>query len=223
MVSKAVIWIEQGSGIGANDEIECLFNPEQLSIAKSVQWEADTANYVNAPKMYFKKGGSATLDLELMFDTTDTGSSVATYTKDLLRLTEQNDAFPTPDAKVKRPPTVHFHWGEFTSFESYVKQVSVTYTYFASDGTPLRAKAKVSLEQAEEDNTWLAQNPTSGTPDPHRVHVLQVGETLDGLASTYYGDPTQWRTIADANRADDPLRIPPGTRLKVPLGGEATS
>ena len=102
-----------------------------------------------------------------------------------------------------------------------MKSVSVTYTYFAADGTPLRAKAKVSLEQSEDDNTWLAQNPTSGTPHPHRVHVLQVGQTLDALATLYYDNPTRWRIIAKANAITDPLRVPPGTVLTVPLSGEA--
>jgi hypothetical protein len=221
MVTKAVIWIEPGSDIAPDDTIECLFNPEEFSLAKSTDWSAEDTKYVNAPKMTFNKGGASSLDLELIFDTTDVGTTVAGYTKQLLRLLERNPNLPSEQSAVKRPPTVRFHWGEFTSFESYVKSVSVTYTYFSAAGTPLRAKAKVSLEQSEDDNTWLAQNPTSGTPHPHRVHVLQTGETLDALAALYYDNPTRWRIIAAANGVTDPLRVRPGTALTVPLSGEA--
>ncbi len=222
MVTKAALVLEPNSKIAPKDTIKCLFNPEQFSLAKSVSWVAADTKYVNAPKMAFTKGGSSTLDLELIFDTTDTGKTVTTFTDQLLRLTEVNDNLPTPGSAVHRPPTVRFTWGEFQSFEAYVKQVSITYTYFSADGVPLRAKAKVGLEQAEDDDTWLPQNPTSGTPNPHRVHVFQTGESLDSLATKYYGDPTQWRTIAEANRIDDPLQIPPGTAIKVPLNGEVS-
>ncbi|NEE52104.1 LysM peptidoglycan-binding domain-containing protein, partial [Streptomyces sp. SID8455] len=31
-----------------------------------------------------------------------------------------------------------------------------------------------------------------------------------------YGDATAWRTIADANNIDDPMRLIPGSELLVP-------
>lgn len=220
-VTKALIKIEPNTNIAPKNTIECLFNPEQLSISKSVTWSADDTPFVNAPTMSFRSGGAATLDLELMLDTTDTGDPVTTYTNQLLKLTEINDALPKPSAAIKRPPTVHFLWGDFVSFESYVKSLSITYTYFASDGTPLRANAKLSLEQAEDDRpNWPNQNPTSGTPQPHRVHVVQAGETIDNLAVTYFGKPDRWKLLAELNDIDDPLRLAPGTRLRVPVREE---
>lgn len=61
-------------------------------------------------------------------------------------------------------------------------------------------------------------------------HVVSIGDRLDGLAARYYGRPTQWWQICDANPdvlspldllADPPLRttqIP----LTLPPGGPAT-
>ena len=60
------------------------------------------------------------------------------------------------------------------------------------------------------------QNPTSGTPSPERTHQVQPGETLDRIAATHYGDPTQWKDIAAANAIEDPLSVPPGTILSIP-------
>ncbi|MDQ1739694.1 MAG: hypothetical protein QOE53_1346, partial [Pseudonocardiales bacterium] len=60
------------------------------------------------------------------------------------------------------------------------------------------------------------QNPTSGTPRPHRVHRVQPGETLDRIAARYYGDSTRWRSLAAANNVEDPLAMRPGALLSVP-------
>jgi nucleoid-associated protein YgaU len=62
----------------------------------------------------------------------------------------------------------------------------------------------------------VRQNPTSGTPHPHRTHVVSPGETLDRIAAVYYGDGTRWRAIAVANGISDPLAIAPGTLLSIP-------
>ena len=77
-----------------------------------------------------------------------------------------------------------------------VASLTITFVYFAADGTPLRAKANMSLTQYEPDDTWPAQNPTSGTPKPAAAHQIQPGENLALIAARYYGDATKWRPIA---------------------------
>ena len=91
-----------------------------------------------------------------------------------------------------RPPWVKFRWGTHVhSFKAVVKSTEVTFTYFSSDGVPLRANVELSLEQYEPDGNWGPQNPTSGTPKPNRTHQVNVGDTLDRIAARYYGDATQ--------------------------------
>ena len=220
-VEKAWIEVETGANIGTGGTITCMFNPEKLNLSKSASWmRKKGTSGGNAPSMEFSEGEASSLTLDLTLDTSDTGESVTRYTDMVLKLMEVNDALPTQSAIKKRPPWVRFHWGDWHSFKSYVKSANLSFTYFSSSGVPLRATAAVSLEQVEDDPSWLPQNPTSGTPEPHQVHDLQVGETLDRLAARYYGQSTRWRVIADANGIDDPLRLAPGTRLKVPLAGD---
>ena len=88
----------------------------------------------------------------------------------------------------------------------------------------LRSQLDALEVQFQEDANWGPQNPTSGTPDPHRVHQVERGETLDRLAASYYGDSTQWRLIARANGIEDPLALEPGAILVIPklkAGGRA--
>jgi hypothetical protein len=115
-----------------------------------------------------------------------------------------------------RPPTVTFHWGDLHSFKAVVQGLRLSFTYFSSTGVPLRANMELELRQYEPSQAFGPQNPTSGTPKPHRVHRVQPGETLDRISARYYGDSTRWRLLANANGLEDPLAVRPGALLTIP-------
>src|SRR6266513_1031339 len=64
---KAFIEPEHG------DNIACLFNPAELTIAKSNQWAEVKAPGRNTPKLTFAQGQPGTISMELTLDTTDSG------------------------------------------------------------------------------------------------------------------------------------------------------
>ena len=209
---KAALEPEQG------EPIECLFNPAELTLSKSNSWTAKPAKGKNTPPLRFQEGKSGSLSMSLILDTTHDGSPVTAHTNRLLSLMRVDESLPGSDRSNNRarPPWVRFRWGGFHSFKAVLEQLSLTFTYFASDGTPLRAKADVTLTQYEDEQAWGPQNPTSGTPTPHRLHHVVPGETLDRIAATYFGDATRWRMIAEANGVTDPLRLPAGKALVIP-------
>jgi hypothetical protein len=208
----------------AGDAIECLFNPAELKLSKSNTWTPSKAKGKNTPPLRFQEGKSGSLSMTLTLDTTDTGEPVTKHTSRLLALMRVDDSLPGSDRQSNRarPPWVRFRWGDFHSFKAVVEQLQVTFTYFAISGTPLRAKADVTLTQCEDEEAWAKQNPTSGTPAPHRVHHVVPGETLDRIAAVHFGDATRWRLIADANGVTDPLRLRPGDALVIPELGAVT-
>ncbi|MBV9173446.1 MAG: LysM peptidoglycan-binding domain-containing protein [Chloroflexi bacterium] len=60
-----------------------------------------------------------------------------------------------------------------------------------------------------------------GTPDAsgNRTYEVQSGDTLGTIAQKFYGDPTQWRPIYDANKdaiGSDPDQLKLGMQLKIP-------
>jgi nucleoid-associated protein YgaU len=213
--AKALLKTERGQ------EIKCMFNPAELTISKSNTWNPVEAKGKNAPELRFSAGQSATLTLALTFDTTSEGKSVTEYTDALLGMmkVDKKLAGSDPSKNKARPPWVEFHWGKTKSFKAIVERLQIRFTYFASSGMPLRAKADVSLKQWNDDDALPLQNPTSSTPSLHTVHQLRPGETLDRIAAAHYGDATRWRVIAEANDILDPLRLPAGTALAIPEQG----
>lgn len=212
-LQKAYIETETGG------KIDCMFNPAKLSFSLSNDWSADRLPGQNTPTMKYGGGQSGTFDLSLVFDTTSTGKTVTDYTNKIIGLMKVDESIGnTNSAKTNgRPPWVKFHWGtHLHSFRAVITSANVTYTYFSSDGMPLRATVDVQLSQFEPDDNWGKQNPTSGTPTPERTHQVQVGDSLDRIAARYYSDSTKWRGIASVNGITDPLDLKPGRILTIP-------
>ena len=212
MAQKAYLMTEK------NVKIPCMFNPAELQISRSNSWSGDTRRGQDAPELEFGGGEAATMGLDLMFDTTAEGKPVTNYTNKLLDLMKIDTSLAGYDEAKNngRPPWVKFHWGDMHSFKAIIESVDIRFTYFSSTGMPMRASVDMSLKQFEPDANWGPQNPTSGTPNPHRVHRVQKGETLDRISARHYGDSTKWRLIAEANGITDPLALRPGAFLNIP-------
>lgn len=203
----------------SNQTIECMFNPDKFGFAMSNRWESNRVPGVGSPSLRYAGGNSGAFDLDLVFDTTADGTSVTTHTNKLLKLMEVDETLQSFDQSrnTGRPPWVTFHWGtNVHTFKAIITNLKVTFTYFSNEGLPLRASVQASFEQFEPDANWTRQNPTSGTPTPHRTHQVGPGDTLDRIAARYYGDATMWRRIAAANGIHDPLAISPGQILAIP-------
>ncbi|MGH9125324.1 MAG: LysM peptidoglycan-binding domain-containing protein [Acidimicrobiales bacterium] len=209
---KAFLKTEDGT------EIPCMFNPESLSVSRSNSWQSSSAPGRGVPTLRYEGASSGTFSLSLFFDTTDDGTAVTTHTSKLLKLMEVDSGLPgSSDATQNaRPPWVVFNWGDLHSFKAVITSLSLNFTYFSATGVPLRAKADLSLTQYQEELAFGPQNPTSGTPFPHRTHRVQPGETLDRISAMHYGDATMWRRIASANGIEDPLALRAGTLLAIP-------
>jgi hypothetical protein len=209
---KAFLETESG------DRIPCLFNPSQFTVGRRNDWSADPMPGKGVPTLSYSGARSSWMTVDLVFDTTADGSAVTVHTGKILQLMDVDPTLAGADAATHnvRPPFVTFHWGDLHSFKAVVAELEMTFTYFSSTGTPLRANMRLKLQQYEESKAFGPQNPTSGTPRPHRVHRIQPGETLDRIAARYYGDATRWRALASANGIEDPLTLRPGGMLSIP-------
>ena len=206
-------------------EIECQFNPSELKIVKEVSWDDEALSpSFNSPWMQFAGGKAATYDLSLFFDSyafespagTSNPKDVRELTNQLLRLTLRGAGYSMFLVPYSAPPMVTFIWGKITLFSAVVEKVEITYTMFASDGLPIRAKADVSFKQQDfMDDILPAQNPTSRT-DSRKTRRINSSQRLDQIAHEEYGDSRYWRLLAEANGLDDPFQLVDGQLLVIP-------
>lgn len=64
----------------------------------------------------------------------------------------------------------------------------------------------------------LAQQPsTNASTLPVLQHRVRNGDTLEQLAQRYLGDARLWQQLQTYNQGIDPLRLPPGQVLDIPL------
>jgi hypothetical protein len=210
---------------GDGDPIDCWFNPKEYTIAKSNQWKVDPVVGTALPTAQFGGGQPRKLSLQLLFDSTDSDSlDVSDVTARLFRMMEVQASLGSGHGKNSgRPPMVTFVWGSTVTFKAVADNLSVQYTLFRPDGTPVRAQAQLSLIQAEKamdkssgKGSSRPQNPTTRAQPGLGSHIVRDGDSLASIAFAHYRDPTRWRAIAEANGIDDPLHLRRGAVLSIP-------
>lgn len=176
---------------GKGERIPIHFNPVSLeySITNTLQEHGEDK------KQYVAKS-TAKLTMDLIFDTTDTGTDVRLHTQKIAKLME-----PTQEiaGEKKAPEVVMFDWGTF-QFRGMVESYKETIDFFAPGGVPLRAAINLSLTRQEkvfENERNSAKNPQ---PEP-LVTVPVAGETMTDIATTA-GNPTAGRNAAAWNNQE---------------------
>jgi nucleoid-associated protein YgaU len=202
------------------DKIKCLFRPKEYTFTKTNSWPKDQKGGKNTPAINFGGGQPATLQMELLFDTYADGKDVRDeYVNKLWALMYVDEKKAKKEKNKKaRPPKVKFHWGKAWTFEAVITSLSVKFTLFLPDGTPVRATATVSFQQVEDTKDLPKQNPTSGGVGGERVWTVTDGDRLDWVAYQELGDTAAWRRIAEANRMGQVRQLVPGTILLIPNG-----
>jgi nucleoid-associated protein YgaU len=203
--------------------LEFQFNPAEYSVKKSATWHTPerSMSTTAGAKPNFVGSNPQTIGLQIFFD--DWESQEESVVKDVQLLLHW--CAPTRESisnKTPQPPVLHFTWGSnphLMDHKFYLESVSVKYTMFKPDGTPVRATADISLKEVPED--LGPQNPTSGSLRTRKTHLLSEGDTLQSIAAKEYGNPNLWRGVADFNGIDDPMRLATGTRILLPTKEEA--
>lgn len=195
--------------------ITALFNPNQISISKNVQWCLKPKPESDTGKTQFTSGEPVTLSLELFFDTYESGTDVRERTKEIFSLTTVQG-----HGNLHRPPLCKIVWGTFDLSDTFSCQWVLTslnqrFSLFLSDGTPVRATLGCSFRQWRGDETE-AKLLDKKSADVAKTRIIKSGDTLTGIAAEEYNDPALWRPIAQANRIDNPLDLPVGRVLLIP-------
>ncbi|MBV9759632.1 MAG: hypothetical protein JO340_03620 [Acidobacteriaceae bacterium] len=216
-LAKLTFITEDGS-----QTIQALYNPEKYSVNKSVQYAEIGIPGLDEPVLQFIRGQNEKVTLDLFFDTTEQG--MADSVADVRTLTLSVYNLLIVDTETHAPPRFSIEWGAgyslfgqgFTSQLCVLESMNEEFTLFAPTGEPLRAKLTVTIRMAASVELQFKENPRH-SPDRTTMVTVSRGQRISDIAYQQYGDPTQWRPIADANPSiGNPRFLTAGTILTIP-------
>ena len=220
MTQLTIVVEAAGSQMQFNDKdadscIVAMFNPNRLTVSRSAKWEDQQAAKRDNPELQFTGADPSTLSIDLFFDTYDTEQlekkSVRLHTDKLRHLTTVEK-----HGSKHRPPVCRLQWGQqAVFFQGVLTQLETQFTMFMDDGTPVRATNKCSFKQWRSNSADLQKQDLLSS-DVAKVWRVQQGQTLADIAAREYGDPREWRAIAEANAIDNPMALAPGRQLILP-------
>jgi hypothetical protein len=112
-------------------------------------------------------------------------------------------------------------WGKFSrhlngdGFRGRLESVSINYTSFDRDGSPLRAQLDVAIT-ADDDPTRQAKSLNLSSPDLTHSRTVRTGDTLPLLTAEIYGSPRHMVEVARKNDLDHFRTLEPGRELVFP-------
>jgi LysM repeat protein len=184
------------------------FNPTDYKLSKSNTFAEITIPGLETPPIQYVRGGSETLTVQALVDTSDTLDNVRTSYVDAVR------NLMRPDSREHAPPIVRFVWDEAV-FTGVLEKLDVNYVLFGKDGVPLRAQLDISLKEFRPAAQQVLDTPRS-SPTVEKSYVVRRGDTLSSIAAAVYRRADAWRELARANDITDPRDLRPGRVLTVP-------
>jgi nucleoid-associated protein YgaU len=191
--------------IGASETIEVLFNPNEYRLSVANQFAEVAIPGLEAPPIQYVRGSARTLSMQLFFDTYEQGSDVREHTGRVARLLDT-------DPELHAPPVCLFSWGTF-NFQGVLERAEQRFTLFFPSGVPARATVDVTFKEFSDHGLRMGKHRSANFD---KRHTARRGDTLSSIAAKEYGDPKNWRPIAEANGLDDPLSLRPGQLLSIP-------
>lgn len=191
-VASATFAVLDGQG-KAGTAMPVQFNPASLEYTISNEFDDRSGN---AGARQVVKKSTSKLTMTLVFDTTDTGTSVH-------ELTDRIAAFlPRPvNGNKAAAPKIEFGWGAY-KFQGVAEQFKETIDFFSPSGVPLRSSIALTLS-GQEVEFQSSKNPQAAVDQAPPADPVSAppGNSPSDLSSAL-GDPRAARAIADANGAD---------------------
>jgi len=123
------------------------FNPTTLRLALSNRVEGGDSQGKQVRQHLGQS--SATLSLDLIFDTADEGTT--TNPVSVREKTKKVERFLVPIGGGKsEPPRIRFSWGDLV-IEGMVESLTIDFDHFAANGAPLRAKVSLSIKGQDRE------------------------------------------------------------------------
>ena len=215
-----------------NSSFEVLYNPQSYVQRKEARYARIPVLGADAPVVQFHSGGAETLSFELFFDSVSSGAEVGGSMADRMMFAA-NSLIPTAAATVDvrtytekvtellhinddthRPPKLKLEWSTL-QFQGFLVSCTQNFTRFNETGMPVRARLQCEFIEFVDAEHQVSRHPLH-SPDTTKYRRIRQGDSLWAIAADAYGDPGQWRAVAEANGIVNPRELHPGDLLVIP-------
>lgn len=206
---------ESGGVSDADDSFEALINPETYTLEYKLKFsESGQGHGTSGKQLKYEYTEPEEISFEFLFDNTGIidGKPRDSIVDDIKKFKKVLIEYKGDSHEPRHFKLV---WGQNSIFKGRVTEVGITYKLFKSDGTPIRAVAKVKFKSSIEEQKRAAKENKS-SPDLVHVRRVRLGDTLPQLCFATYGDPRHYVEVAKANALDNFRRLETGATLQFP-------
>ena len=214
-LKKATLQAVDAEDKAVGPAVSVQFNPTTLRLQFQHNYSNDTSQKSGARQ--YLGTSSSTLTLDLIFDTADDGTTDEPRSVREKTAIVERFVLPSASSDGSVPPNrVRFEWKDIIVVGVVQGTVTLDYELFASDGTPLRAKASLTIQEQSIKFMKLAAGPgakrTRATAQPGGIGLggtigitagvsAQASLALGGESAAEFAarvgvDPAAWRGLA---------------------------
>jgi hypothetical protein len=148
-----------------SEQVVAKFNPTNISIDRSVKWNAVKGDKSDVPAVEYTQGDPEKLKLELLFDGYEEKQDIYDHYVQSLRAFCQVPEGATGEKK--HPPRVMVSWGDkkFLNFKGVITALQMKYTMFLPDGTPTRATVTLTVQASRKAKAKVKKKKKKKTND----------------------------------------------------------
>ncbi len=201
-------------------------NPESYTVNHAIQLSQQQATGTSGAQPRYENSPPQNMDFEFLLDATGvlSGEGMPAANSEVTSVTSVNSIEEAVIGLKKvvydfvsethEPPYVKIFWGTFL-FRCRLTNLNITYKLFKPDGTPIRASAKCSFTEVQEDaQRTAATSPES--PDLTHIRMVKHGDTLPFMCYRVYGNEQLYLQVAAANQLNNYRDIQVGQELFFP-------
>jgi hypothetical protein len=195
------------------DSYRALINPDKYTQNYEIAFNEEQGIGTSNASIKYKESRPQGVSFELIFDGTGILSSSRTDVQS--EITKLKKIAYDYNGDIHKPNYLKIIWGRGLSFRCQLTSLSINYTLFKSDGSPLRAKASISCKEYQNPKN-VAAHADAKSPDVTHEWLVRLGDNLPMLSHKIYGDSSQYLKVAAFNKLDNFRYLVPGTTIYFP-------
>lgn len=187
-----------------------MFNPENWQTQDNIQYNDAQSLGGKDSQQRFQYQGTKTLSIDLIVDGTGAGGETREVLVDILAL-QKTTGFNGDEHRSNKLIVI---WGT-QIFKGVLQTMSVKYTLFRANGTPLRATVSLGFGGDTPRLESILQMNLKSADLTHR-RTVKSGDRLDLLCQNIYRDSRYYLEVAEKNRLTSFRKLPVGDELIFP-------